>query len=546
MFPRTLFAAASALGFALLTGCGSGVAVVQSCSAGELTTMSSGTPGFTLSLVNPTLTIYPGQTEQVAVMVSAVGNTTGTVSVGAVSDIQGLTISSMTANIGSTVNLTLTAANNVASSCFAGVSNVFTADRALKLTGTSTTGSLSTGVDLEVVLENPAYTPTTFDLPVLTINTTGAAPITSTDTYVNGTMTVVDAANKSYNYTGTLGVKGHGHSTWAMPKKPYRLNLDSKAPLLGMTSDSNWILLANYDDKTMLRNDVSFEMSTLIGMMWTPHSAFVEVMLNGQYEGTYELTEQVEVSKARLNIGSIDPTDNSGTDLTGGYLGEIDHYSGQTVNFNDFLGLPIGIEDPDPPTEEQAAYFTSAFNNAENILYSPTFTDVATGWQSAWDLTSSVNYFIVEETAGNQDANDWSSDYFYKPRSDPRFYRGPVWDMDVTYGNDDYGIVANPNVPWVSTNERWYEQLFNDPAFLTAVKTEWKTIRPQMVGLLSYIDTRAAALTQAAANNYGRWPTLGERVWPNPSAAGTYQGEVNQMKAWLTARIAYMDATYGN
>lgn len=545
MFLKTFLAIAAAGACLLSSGCGTTAPIVQACSAGELTSESAGTPNFTLQMVNPTLTIYPGQTEQVAVMVEPVGAATGTVTVGGFSKIPGLTVTGTTATIGSIANLTLTASNDVANTCFAGVPNVFTADRPLKVTGTNAAGSVGNTVDLEVVLVNPVYTPATMNLPVLSITTTGAAPVVSEDTYVTGSMTITDAAMPSYNYKGTLGIKGHGNSTWAMPKKPYRLNLDSKAALLGMTSDSNWILLANFDDKTMLRNDVSFQMSTRIGMFWTPHSAFVEVMLNGVYEGTYQLTEKVEVSKARLNIGSIDATDNSGTDLTGGYLGEIDNYRGQTLNFNDFLGLPIGLEDPDPPTAEQAAYWTAAFKQAEMTLYSANFTDPNTGWQSAWDLQSNVNYFIVEELAGNQDADDWSSDYFYKPRSEPRFYRGPVWDMDVSLGNDDYGAIESPNVPWVSTQSAWYVRLFQDPAFVAAVKAEWKTIRPQMVTLSTYIDTRAAALTQAATNNYGRWPILDERIWPNPAISSTFQGEVNQMKAWLTARIAYMDATYG-
>ncbi len=546
MLPRTVFATASALACVLLAGCGSGVPLVQTCSAGALTTSISGTPNFTLNLVTPTLTIYPGQIEQVAVLVSPVGNASGTVTLGGVSNIPGLTVTGGMATIGSVANLTLTASSNVASTCFTGIPNVFTADQPLKLTGSSAAGSLSTGVDLEVVLENPAYTPATINLPLLTINTVGATPIVVEDDYIDGTMTISDPANPSYNYSGTLEVKGHGNSTWAEPKKPYRLNLDTKAPLLGMTSDSNWILLANYDDKTMLRNDVSFQMSQLIGMAWTPHSAFVEVMLNGQYEGTYQLTEKVEVSKARLNIGSIDSTDNSGTDLTGGYLGEIDHYNGETLMLTDSVGLPVGLADPDPPTTAQAAYWTNAFTTAEGVLYNPNFLDPTTGWQSAWDITSCVRYFIVEELAGNQDEDDWSSDYFYKPRSDPKFYRGPVWDMDVTFGNNNYGAIQSPNVPWVSTQSKWYVRMFQDPAFLAAVKAEWQLIRLQMVALPGYIDMRAAALAQAAANNYSRWPTLGERIWPNPVAAGTYQGEVTLMKNWLTARIAYMDATYGN
>ena len=359
-------------------------------------------------------------------------------------------------------------------------------------------------------------------------------------------MTITDPTNAGNKYSGALEIKGHGNSTWAMPKKPYRLNLNAKASLLGMASDSNWILLANYDDKTMLRNDVSFDISRTFGMFWTPGSAFVELTLNGVYQGTYQLTEKVEVSKARLNIGSIDSTDNSGTDLTGGYLGEIDNYRGQTVNYNDFLGLPIGIEDPDPPTATQQAYFQTTFGAAESSMYAPNFQDPATGWQASWDIGSLVNYFLIEELAGNQDADDWSSDYFYKPRGDNRFYRGPVWDMDVSLGNDDYGAIQSPNVPWVSTQAKWYAQLFKDPNFTAAVKARWQVVGPQLqASLPAYIDTRAAALTLAANNNFQRWPTLGERIWPNPQVYGSFPGEVGYLKSWLAARMAYMNATYG-
>ncbi len=131
--------------------------------------------------------------------------------------------------------------------------------------------------------------------------------------------------------------------------------------------------------------------------------------LNGVYEGTYQLTEKVEVSKARLNIGSIDDTDNSGTNLTGGYLGEIDHYGGQTLYFDSLVGLPIGLDDTDPPTTEQAAYFTSAFAAAETSMYKPTFTDVSAGWQGSWDKDSLVNWFLIEELTGHQDADHFSS-----------------------------------------------------------------------------------------------------------------------------------------
>lgn len=528
----------------IVTGCGSGLQTPAVCTVDTVASPQSGDADFVIAPTSSDLTIYPGQTEQVSVSIQPVGNAQGIVQLGGSSSAQGLTISSASAAIGSTTNLTVTAALDVATPCFTGASGLYTAAVPVTLTGTSKTGSTSTQVAMNIVLENPSFVPKSTDLPVLKINTAGAAPVDSKDNYVDATLSIADTANPSNDYAGTMRIKGHGNSTWTMPKKPYRLNLDSKAPLLGMTSDSNWILLANYDDKSMLRTDVSFKISQMSGLAWTPSTAFVEVYLNDVYEGVYQLSEKVEVSKARLNIGSMDDTDNSGNDLTGGYLGEIDHYNGETFMMTSLAGLPIGIADPDPPTTQQSTYFSTAFTAAEASIYAPNFTNPDYGWQAYWDKNSLVDWFLVEELAGNQDSDDWSSDYFYKPRGDALFYRGPVWDMDITLGNDNYGAIKSPAIPWVGSQAKWYVQLVKDPAFLAAVKAQWAVMRPQVATLPAYIDMRANALASAARNNYGRWPTLGEKVWPNPVEEGSYQGEVDYMKSWLNTRIAFMDQNY--
>ena len=533
----------------LAIGCGFQVpSSPAACAAGNLVVLQEGTPNFTLVPQDNDFTLYPGQTKQLAVAIQPIGNATGQVSVHA-GNLQGITSTSATGTIGSTVTLTVTASNNVVAGCFVGTRNVFTAAQPLTLTGQSTAGTQKQPIALNVILENPAYVPVKTALPIFTITTVAAAPVTSKDDYVDATLTVSNGSKKSYAYTGTMGIKIHGNSTAEMPKKPYRLNLDSKAALLGFNSTSNYILLADYDDKTLLRNDVALHMSELFGMFWTPNNTFVEVYLNGQYEGVYELAEKVEVSKAHLNIGSMDDTDISGTNLTGGYIGEIDNYADETFVFRDLLGLPIALADPDPPVDVQAAYFKQHFMAAEESMYATaTFTDPSLGWQAYWDKSSLVNWYLVEEVAANQDAADFSSDYFYKPRGDDRFYRGPVWDMDVTFGNmnDPSTTSPNPNLPWVSTHTAWYEQLFKDPAFVQAVKDQWTAVRPQVATLPAYIDSEAANLSVAQQNNFGRWPILGEQVWPNPEAAGSYAGEVTLLKSWLAQRVAFMDSQYLN
>ncbi len=531
----------------VLAGCGVENTTYSSCSPGTLTNTASSGSNFTLSAPNSILTVYPGETTTVSVNVNSVNGSTGTVNLGTTALPLGVTLTGGTAAIGSTATMTLAAGLNVAGTCFTGVVNhIETADRTLTITGSNSTGNATAQIDMNVVLENKTFLPTTNYLPVVKITTTNSAAITSEDDYVDGTMTITDTANPSYNYSGTLGIKGHGNSTWLMPKKAYRLNLDSKAPLLGMTSDSNWILLANYDDKTLLRNDVSSEISRRFSMFWTPSSTFTEVYLNGEYEGVYQLYEKVEVSKARLNIGSIDDDDISGTNLTGGYLGEIDERKDEDFIFNSqYTQLAIGLDDPDNDVDVQNQYFKTALNTAEGSLYSSNWTDASTGWQAYWDAPSAVNYFLIEEFALNPDAGDVSGDYFYKPRSDARFYRGPVWDMDITFGNVNYSPVWDPTYNYLNRASVWYARQFEDPAFPPMVKARWQAMYSSLSTINDYIDTRAAVLQQAQANNFGRWPILGEKVWPNRAAYGSYQAEVDQLKAWITQRLAHMNSVYG-
>lgn len=542
VLPRVAATALSAIGV-LLTGCGAS-SNSSICSADSFNS-SSTNANFQIVPTDYDVTVYPGGTAQLPLLVQPIQGATGAVTLTAQNLPQGLTVDPVTTTIGSTVSLNVHASLDVTSNCFAGVRDVFSAQRSVPVIAKSATGSYTTNVPINIDLANPAFLPAASSgLAVMTITTTAGAPVDSEDDYVDATLTVTDPNNKANNYSGTMGIKGHGNSTWEMPKKPYRLNLDKKTALLGMTSDSNWIMLANYDDKSMLRDDLANQVSNVFGMFWTPSTAFAEVYLNGEYEGVYQVSEKVEVSKARLNIGSIDDTDLSGTNLTGGYLGEIDNYAGETLMLTSQVGLPIGLADPDPPAPEQAAYFTTAFQSAEASFYASNFADTTAGWRSKWNQDSMVQWFLVNELMGNQDANDWSSDYFYKPRGDDSFYMGPVWDFDVSSGNVNYSAIVSPTVPWVSTQSKWFTQLLKDPAFVTAVKAKWTATRPQVGQLGTYLDMRSTALSAAATNNYGRWPTLQEKVWPNSEVAGSYSGEVTFLKNWITQRIAYMDAHY--
>lgn len=544
---RSFLAAAVAVCAFVIAGCGTNPAIQSGCTvSGALASATSTGSPFQAVIVRESIRIFPGQTVPVDVRLNPLTESHDPVTVSLVNLPEGFTAAPVTAPIGTTAHLRLHASSSAAFTCFTAARGILQAELVLTAKAQSASAISTDQAEINVQLDNPRYKPAKVDLPVINISTTDAVPIESKDDYVTGTLSITDATTSSNNLSAvTISIKGHGNSTWAMPKKPYRIKLTDKAKLLGMKKSKNWILLANYTDKSMLRTDVAFHVANVFGMAWTPSTAFVEVYLNGEYEGVYQLSEKVEVDDNRLDIGEMDDTDIAGDNLTGGYLGEIDEYQGATYTFRSPAGLPISLDDPDPPTKEQAAYFTGQLNSAEIALYSLNFTDATSGWRKHFDEASLVNWFLTQEFMGNEDADFWSSDYFYKPRGDARIYMGPVWDFDISSGNVNYADIKDPGVPWVRTQASWYVRLFKDPAFIAALKAQWAAKRSQMGDINTYIDARSAALTQGAHNNYLRWRTLGVKVWPNQVALGTYQAEVDYMKEWLAKRTAYMDATYG-
>ena len=152
------------------------------------------------------------------------------------------------------------------------------------------------------------------ELSVISINTENLAPIVSKDDYINGTFEI-SGENEDENLVTNLRIRGRGNSTWSFPKKPYQIKFDNKENVLGMPKDKKWILLANYSDKTMLRNELAFDLSRYSNLNWTSESRFVELFINNEYLGVYQIAQKVEESSNRVNIG-----DN-------GYLLEVDQLS---------------------------------------------------------------------------------------------------------------------------------------------------------------------------------------------------------------------------
>jgi hypothetical protein len=391
---------------------------------------------------------------------------------------------------------------------------------------------------------HPSF-PVATKLPVLRVNTTGNQPITSREIYVTGSFTLTDTTAEKLA-EGALEIRGRGHSTWdLMPKKPYRLKLVTSTTLMGMPANRHWVLLANYSDKTLERNDVAFEFSRMLGMEYTPRSRFVDLELNGSYQGIYQLTEHVRIAPDRVNIPELKVADTSATNITGGYLIEIDERRGEDFCFNSArTSMIFCLSNPetlnDPAWAKQRAYITSYIAKIDSVLFSPQFADPQTGYAAYIDVESAISYYILNEYFKNVDGNMRLSTFLYKKRGGKLTF-GPVWDFDLAMGNVNYDN-ADKIQGWHIRTAPWFSIMFQDPVFAARVKARWNQLVADnsLSKLGDYITERTSFLKTVQAKNFERWPILNTYVWPNRVVTGSYAGEVDAMRGWLSARRVWM------
>jgi hypothetical protein len=376
-------------------------------------------------------------------------------------------------------------------------------------------------------------------LPIFYLTT--ASPVVSEDDYVTGNLNAnVNGQFDPLSSNISLNIKGRGNSTWNMPKKPYRIKFNSKQALLGLTAAKNWVLLANYSDKTLLRNALALDMGHQFLADFTPHYRFVEVVMNGVYLGNYMLTEQVEIKSGRVAINELTADDTDDAAIGGGYLLELDQRLDSDYYFYSNWGLPFTIKDPDDITNKQLDYIHSYVQQTEDAIFAENFDDPVNGYAKYINVDSFINWYLVKELMKDNDAADYSSIFYYKDLNG-KLGMGPVWDFDLAAGNCDYSQAGDPTGWWVR-NTRWFSRLFQDPVFQAKVKTRWEELQPNLALALANIDQNAAYINLSQQQNFTTWDILNTYVWPNAEVAGSYPGEIEYLKAWLKTRIQWMNA----
>ena len=396
------------------------------------------------------------------------------------------------------------------------------------------------------------------NLPTVVINTQD-----NTDPYdkvheIVSTFTIIyDNGKKVQEETGTSRLRGN--ASISFPKKPYRIKLDSKKHMFkdsDMKSPAKarkWTLINNYGDKSLMRNLVSFEVSRRMKMPYTPWSKPVDVIVNGEYKGCYQLTDQINIDKDRVNITEMTPEDIEGEALTGGYLLELDGYAYQETSwFKTRFGSPVTIKSPDENsiTTEQHKYIEDFYNQMEMRILSGDFKDPVLGYRSMLDEKSLQRYWLVEELTGNPDA--FHSCYISKDRGADKLRVETVWDFDLAFDNDsryypnrDYGDYLSMARGGAGNSRALLRRIFTDETFCDSLRIMWETARQDWgiteESLIAYIDSTARELEESQRLNFIRWPILNTVQHLNPRVAGNYEGEVEYLREYIRERIPFLD-----
>lgn len=394
-----------------------------------------------------------------------------------------------------------------------------------------------------------------------------------------------------YNADGSVdmkealcGIRLRGNSTQKFPKKPFAMKLVSKASVLGMPKHKRWVLLANWMDRTMLRNAVAFEVAHQTenayadGLGWNPHGYSVEVIMDGRHVGNYFLCEQIKIDGDRVDIkdciediisdGNANPTMSDC-----GYLLEFDDNYDEVDKFRTARGLPCMFKD------EVTKYSADIFNQVKARIEAVESNLEAGNYEAAYsdlDINSVIDYFFIQELTFNDEYKHPKSVYMLID-GDGKLTAGPVWDFDwQTFINYDkvqamnnkyggtydcrntnewlYGKSKLAEKPWWPGSDyvndqpyMWYPLLFKDANFRAKVQERWAVIYPQLLNVVAKIDEFAALNKVSEQFNYAMWPLVGLKNSVGSAFNGdedmSFDEAIATMKQAYTERLEWMNSS---
>ena len=420
--------------------------------------------------------------------------------------------------------------------------------------------------------------PASSTLPMVIIDTDGRR--IPDEPKIDGEMRIIDNGRGTRNrpsdpatdYDGLIAIEVRGRSSSNYPQRPYLLETrksdgsNNNVPLLGMPEENDWILVSNYNDKSLVRNLLGFDLFRRMGH-YAPRTRLVEVVLNGSYRGVYVFTEAIKQDDGRVDIAKLDYDDVAGDSLTGGYIIQVNYseshnsWRSSFPPFDDSDRRHFFIyEDPqwDDIQPEQKAYIQQFMHDAQEALYGSDFADPAHGYRQYFDVNSFIDYFIVSEVSRNVDGYK-KSRYFHKDRdeNDPYLHAGPVWDFDWAWKNIRECIFRNVDGSgwsWqtntVCTPDRpapgWYVRLLQDAHFTERLIARYESLRQDVLDLdriEAQIDTWVASVGDAQERHFALYPIDRDYRAPEVSAPSeSYAEEIEKLKDWIARRLGWLDA----
>ena len=399
-------------------------------------------------------------------------------------------------------------------------------------------------------------------LPVIYISTDIPTSEITKEEYVQSEFAIVypDGMKEEVSMT-KKGIKGRGNTSWQHPKKSYSLSFDKKRSFFNLPKSKKWCLIANYADKTLLRNNIASILGQkgLYDSEWNPSFVSVDLVMNNVYKGNYILCEKIDIEKGRVDVQDIsdctldkiekesylDMNGDGNIDLNdGGFIVEIDQRKDADFYFKSKKGVFFALKDPDEVDETIQNHVKEIIQTAENVLFSENFTDSIKGWGSKIDKLSVVDWYIINELGKNRDARSYSSIYMFYNPVDMKLHWGPLWDFDYAFGNDGVTDCGKSNGFYISGN-KWISRMFQDEEFVILLKNRWNEKKDSLLFVINEkIQTLADEIKISADLNFMRWKILGKNIVPNPDGYAdrkTYQSEVDYLKEWLMERYKWLD-----
>ena len=409
------------------------------------------------------------------------------------------------------------------------------------------------------------------DLPIVKINTEGKfivdePKIMAKMQVINNPGGINNFTDTNYEYDGYIGIEIRGNTAQMFPKKSYSLETrlsdgsNNNVSLLGFPAENDWVLHGPYSDKSLMRNALAYRIGYAMGNGWHPRNRFVEVEINGEYRGVYLFVEKIKIDKNRVDIATLKPEDNTGDELTGGYIISIDRDQEGSWN-SPFMGRTGSVDVPfsyiDPAykdlTVQQRNYIREYITDFETALHGNNFKDPDLGYRAYIDVETFIDYFIITELSRDLDGYRVSV-YFHKDKDSKggKLNMTPFWDYNICFGNANF-FSAGYTEGWASDGigkgdwyeiPFWWDRFREDPYFETLLQYRWEKLRKDVLSkntINNFIDSCQNVLKSAQVRNFEKFNVLNSYVWPNNYVGGTYDNEVNYLKNWVSSRIDWLD-----